>query len=159
MQDTNAVVLVGRLVREAELKYLNSGSAVTNFSIAVNTAKKTENGWEDEGNFFDVSLFGKLGEALKPYLLKGSQVCVMGRLRQQRWTDKDGANKSKVVIMAENVQLVGGKRESSENTGEIVENAIKKTNEKKADYRPVPPGMPTLSAITESESFSEDIPF
>lgn len=162
MQDTNAVVVVGRLVRDAELKYLNSGSAVASFSVAVNTTKKTENGWEDEGNFFEVSLFGKLAEALKQYLVKGCQVCVMGHLRQQRW-EKDGKNHSKVVIMADNIQLVGGKREASENTGEVVENAIKRTNERKQDYKPVPPGMPTFTAISESEAtaeeFSEDIPF
>jgi len=66
MNDLNNVVLTGRVTRDVELKYTTNGSAVANFSIAVNEGVKQPNGqWEDKGNFFDVSLWGKSAETLK----------------------------------------------------------------------------------------------
>ena len=110
MKDLNHVVLVGRLTRDAELKYLNTGTAICTFSIAVTRSVKKGDKWEDEGNFFDVSLFGKQGEAVAQYLTKGQQVAVDGSLKQDRW-EKDGQKHSRVVIVADTVQLLGGKRD------------------------------------------------
>jgi single-strand DNA-binding protein len=105
--DINHVVLVGRLTRDAELKSIASGQAVCKFSIAVNRSKKNGEQWEDEPNFFDVVLWGKRGEALHQYLNKGKLVAVDGELRQDRW-QQDGQNRSKVEIVANNIQLLGG---------------------------------------------------
>jgi len=104
--DTNCVVLVGRLTRDAELKTTSSGFAVSNFSIAVNYRKKQGDGWEDVANFFDITLFGKQAETLHQYLVKGKQVAISGELRQDHW-QQDGQNRSKVVINANSVQLLG----------------------------------------------------
>jgi single-strand DNA-binding protein len=106
--DINKAVLIGRLTRDAELKYTAGGTAVTKFSIAVNRRRKANDRWEDEANFFDVTLFGKQGEALSKYLIKGKQVGVEGELRQERW-EKDGQTRSRVEIAANNIQLFGGK--------------------------------------------------
>jgi single-strand DNA-binding protein len=100
-------VLVGRLTRDAELKSIASGQAVCKFSIAVNRSKKNGEQWEDEPNFFDIVLWGKRGEALHQYLLKGKLIGVDGELRQDRW-QQDGQNRSKVEIVANNIQLLGG---------------------------------------------------
>jgi len=105
--DLNSVVLIGRLTRDAELKTTSSGFAVSNFSIAVNYRKKQGDGWEDVANFFDVTLFGKQAETLHQYLVKGKQVAISGELRQDRWVQDDGQNRSKVVINANSVQLLG----------------------------------------------------
>jgi single-strand DNA-binding protein len=105
--DINHVVLVGRLTRDAELKSIASGQAVCKFSIAVNRSKKNGEQWEDEPNFFDVVLWGRRGEALHQYLNKGKLVGVDGELRQDRW-QQDGQNRSKVEIVANNIQLLGG---------------------------------------------------
>jgi len=105
--DINHVVLVGRLTRDAELKSIASGQAVCKFSIAVNRSKKNGEQWEDEPNFFDVVLWGKRGEALHQYLLKGKLIGVDGELKQDRW-QQDGQNRSKVEIVANNIQLLGG---------------------------------------------------
>jgi len=105
--DINHVVLVGRLTRDAELKSIASGQAVCKFSIAVNRSKKNGEQWEDEPNFFDVVLWGRRGEALHQYLNKGKTVAVDGELRQDRW-QQDGQNRSKVEIVANNIQLLGG---------------------------------------------------
>jgi single-strand DNA-binding protein len=109
MSDLNRVILIGRLTRDAELKFTASGQAVCKFSIAVNRKKKNGDQWEDEANFFDIVLWGRQGESLNQYLLKGKQVGVSGELRQERWQDRDsGQARSKVEIVASNIQLLGG---------------------------------------------------
>jgi len=106
MTDLNRVVLIGRLVRDAELKYTASGQAVCKFSIAVNRKKKNGDQWEDEANFFDIVVWGRQGESIHQYLLKGKMVGVDGELRQDRW-QQDGQNRSKIEIVASNLQLLG----------------------------------------------------
>ena len=105
--DINTVVLVGRLTRDAELKYTNAGTAVCKFSIAVNRKKRSGEQWIDEVSYFDIVLWGKQGEAIHQYLGKGKQIAVNGELRQNRW-EQDGQTRSKVEINASNVQLLGG---------------------------------------------------
>jgi single-strand DNA-binding protein len=107
MADINHVVLVGRLTRDAELKYTAGGQAVCKFSVAVNRRRKNGDQWVDEANFFDVVLWGRQGEALNQYLVKGKVVGVDGELRQDRW-EQEGQNRSKVEIVAANIQLLGG---------------------------------------------------
>ncbi|MDR0409115.1 MAG: single-stranded DNA-binding protein [Spirochaetaceae bacterium] len=107
MIDLNHVSLIGRLTRDAEYKVLPSGQAVCNFSIAVNRRRKNGDSWEDEANYFDIVLWGKQADSLNRYLVKGKQIGVDGELRQDRW-QQDGQNRSKVVISAVNVQLLGG---------------------------------------------------
>lgn len=107
MADVNNAILIGRLTRDAELKYTTAGQSVCKFSIAVNRRKKDGDNWVEEANFFDVVLWGKTGEAIGKYLTKGKQVAVEGELRQDRW-EQDGKKRSKVEIMAGNVQLLGG---------------------------------------------------
>ncbi len=111
MTDINSVVLCGRLTRDAELKYTSGGMAIADLSIAVNSSKKVGDTWEDQANFFDVSLFGKRAEALTPYLTKGVQLAVSGSLSQDRW-ERDGQKRSKVTIKANNIQLMSIKSES-----------------------------------------------
>ena len=105
--DINQVVMIGNLTRDMEIRYAQNGNCIGNFSLAVNRAKKQGDKWIEETSFFDVSLFGKMAESLKPYLVRGQKVCVVGYLKQDRW-EKDGKNYSKVVIVAENIQLCGG---------------------------------------------------
>lgn len=107
MADINSVVLVGRLTRNAELKYTNTGMAISKISLAINRRWKKDDQWVDEVNYFDVTIWGKTAESLQPYLLKGKQIGVEGELRQSRW-EQDGKTHSKVEINANNVQLLGG---------------------------------------------------
>lgn len=107
MADLNHVVLIGRLTRDAELKYTANGQAVCKFSIAVNRRRKNGDQYVDEANFFDIVSWGRQGEALNQYLVKGKLVGVDGELRQDRW-EQDGQNRSKIEIVANNLQLLGG---------------------------------------------------
>ena len=116
MTDMNHVFLIGRLTRdlgadERSFAYVGNGQmARANISIAVNRSKKEGEQWVDEVNYFDITIWGRTAENLKQYLLKGKQIAVDGYLRQDRW-QKDGQNFSKVVVVANSVQLLGGKSE------------------------------------------------
>lgn len=110
MKDLNTVSLVGRLTRDAELRYTNSGMPICNFSIANNYTRKSGDEWTEEVSFFDVVVFGRQGEAVSNYLKKGKQVAVQGELRQDRW-EQEGQRRSKVQVIASNLQLLGGRGE------------------------------------------------
>ena len=112
MQDLNHVVLIGRLTQdlgadERSFGYVGNGQARANVSIAVNRSKKNGDQWVDEVSYFNVTIWGKTAENLKPYLTKGKQICVEGHLKQDRW-EKDGQKQSRVSIVADQVQLLGG---------------------------------------------------
>lgn len=107
-QDLNSVTLTGRLVRDAEIRYTNSGTAITTFSIASNSSVKKGDKWEEEGQFFDIKLLGKSGEAIHKYLSKGSPVAISGKLVQDRW-EKDGKWNSKVYVLADYTKMLAPK--------------------------------------------------
>ena len=117
MTDINTVTLVGRLTRDAELKYTSGGTGVSKFTLAVNRSKKVNGAWQDDANFFDCSIFGKSAESLNQYLIKGTQVAVTGSLEQQRW-ESDGQKRSKIVVVVNNLQLIS-KKESSKREEDI----------------------------------------
>ena len=106
--DINRVIIVGRLTRDAELKYTSGGMAIADISLACNRSRKQGDQWVEEANFFDVSLFGRRAESLVQYLGKGTQIAVEGQLRQDRW-EQDGMKRSKVSIVATDIQLLGGR--------------------------------------------------
>lgn len=111
MTDINKVLVIGRLVREPEcLEYTASGTARLSISIAVNRSEKRGGEWADKASFFDITIWGKTAENVRPYLCKGKQVAVDGYIDQQRW-EKDGQKHSRVVIVANSVQLLGGKND------------------------------------------------
>ena len=110
MTDLNHVIEIGRLTRdisERDFGYTTGGTARLNLSIAVNRSVKKNGAWTDSVSYFDVTVWGKTAENIKAYLHKGKQIAVDGYLDQQRW-EKDGVKYSKVVIIADNVQLLGG---------------------------------------------------
>ena len=110
MTDLNHVIEIGRLTRdisERDFGYTTGGTARLNLSIAVNRSEKRNGAWQDKVSYFDATVWGKTAENIRPHLHKGKQIAVDGYLDQQRW-EKDGQKFSKVVIIADNVQLLGG---------------------------------------------------
>ena len=110
MTDLNHVIEIGRLTRdisERDFGYTTGGTARLNLSIAVNRSEKRNGAWQDKVSYFEVTVWGKTAENIKAYLHKGKQIAVDGYLDQQRW-EKDGVKYSKVVIIADSVQLLGG---------------------------------------------------
>jgi len=113
MKDLNSVVLMGRLVRDCEIKYTSAGTALAKFSIAVNRSVKDGDGqWKVEPSFFDCTMFGARAEAVSQYLTKGKQVGVSGELRQNRWEQDDGQKRSKIEVVVNDIQLVGKREEA-----------------------------------------------
>lgn len=108
-KSVNQVVLIGRMTADVEVKSTTSGKSVASFTLAVDKIGK------DQGaNFFDITAWEKIAEILQQYTKKGSKVCVLGRLEQQTWTDKDsGTNRNKVVIIANDVTLLDSKAETT----------------------------------------------
>ena len=107
MTDINRVILVGRLVKDAELKFTSASTPVTRFSVAVNRSRKNGDQWEEEVSYIDIVLWGRSAESISKFLTKGKQVAVEGELRQNRW-EQDGQQRSKLEVVASNVQLLSG---------------------------------------------------
>lgn len=150
MNDINHVIVIGRLVRDGDFGYITTGTARLNISIAVNESRKGQNGWADFPSYFDVTIWGKTAENLKPYLIKGKQVAIEGHLQQQRW-EKNGQKFSKVVIIADNVELCGGR----DGNGQSAPAPQQRTPQQYAQQDSVP----DYSQQTFDDEFSEDIPF
>jgi single-strand DNA-binding protein len=110
---TNIWIGVGRLTRDPELRYAESGKAVAPMRIAVPRA-----GEGDDADFFDVVTFGQLAEACATHLTKGRQVLIEGTLRQQSWSDSEsGERRSRVEVLANRVQFLDApRREEAEAT-------------------------------------------
>ena len=120
MADINSVVITGRLTKDVEVSYSkNTNTPIGKFSVAVNRRVKDGEQWADKASFFDITFIGKSVDGIKPYLTKGRQVGIEGTLEQDTW-EKDGKRNSKVVIIARNVQLLGGgsKESSGESKGQ-----------------------------------------
>ena len=117
MQDLNHFDVIGRLTRSLEgdeknFSYIGNGTAKAVVSIAVNSSVKKGDKYEDYVSYFDIQIFGKTAENLKPYLTKGTQIAVSAHLKQDRW-EKDGQKRSAISIIADHVQLVGGKKDGN----------------------------------------------
>ena len=109
MTDINSVVLVGRITKdvgsdERSFSYVGNGTAKAVVNIAVNRGVKKGDKWEDEASFFDIVIWGKTAENLKPRLTKGTQITVSGYLKQDRW-EKDGQKQSRVQVVADMVEI------------------------------------------------------
>ena len=143
MTDLNHVIEIGRLTRdisERAFGYTPGGTARLNLSIAVNRSEKRNGAWQDKVSYLDVTVWGKTAENIRPYLHKGKQIAIDGYLDQQRW-EKDGVKYSKVVIIADNVQLLGGNENGQQSAPQAQQPA--------GEYQSAGSG----------DDFPEDIPF
>lgn len=112
MSELNTVILEGHLTKNAELSFLQTGTAICKFSIANNKSKKNTAGeYESIASFFDAELWGPYAQSMAPHLTKGKHVAITGRLSQDRWT-KDGQNYSKIKITVDELRLFPGKKEN-----------------------------------------------
>lgn len=104
----NRVVITGNLTRDPESRTLPSGTSVCELRVACNGRRRTADGqWEDDPNYFNVSVWGPQGENCQRYLSKGRGVAIDGRLRWREW-ETDGQKRQAVDIVAETVQFLGG---------------------------------------------------
>ncbi|ATH09689.1 single-stranded DNA-binding protein [Borreliella burgdorferi] len=149
MADINSLVLSGRLTRDSELSYTESGMAVLRFSIANNRRMKKNDEWIDYPQYFDCVIFSKRAESLNDYLKKGKQVVVSGSLKYESWQDRNtGDKRSKVNIFVDNLQMFS----SGSNTIQMQDSDVNSlTNHKKEDV------VKDIDIV--DDKFNEDIPF
>jgi single-strand DNA-binding protein len=119
MASFNKVFLMGNLTRDPEVRQTSGGSTLCTFSLAVNRQYTTGQGEErEETSFIDVEVWGRQAESCGTYLQKGRPALVEGRLKQDRWEDREtGASRSKLLVQAERVQFLGAPRSTEQGGG------------------------------------------
>lgn len=110
MASYNRVILVGNLTRDPELRYISSGTPVTEIGLAVNDRRKNASGeWVDETQFIDITLWARQAEIASEYLSKGSPVLIEGRLKFDTWESREGEKRSKLRVVGERMQMLGSR--------------------------------------------------
>jgi single-strand DNA-binding protein len=113
----NKVQVIGHLGKDPEMRYTPSGKPVTTFSVAVSRSWNSADGERhSETEWFNVVAWGNLAEICKQYLVKGQQVYVEGRLQTRRWDDKDGQKHTSVEIVANEMMMLGDRRDANNHT-------------------------------------------
>jgi len=166
MLNINRVMLTGRLTRDPETKYLPSGTAVTNLSIAVNRRFQDKSGeWRDDTSFIDVEVFGKAAERVAETGRKGQPVYVEGRLKQESW-ERDGVKHSKIRVSADvvkpfDVPQRGGQSADLGNSGDSDQDSYQS---QAPSQRPAPQQQRSASPsdglhFDGGANISDDVPF
>ena len=116
--DLNRVVLIGRLTRDPELRYIPSGTAVASFTLANNRTYSVSGEKKEQVSYFDCIAWAKSGEIITEYCKKGQRIAVEGRLQQTRWDDQDGKKRSRVELVVENFQFLAAKGQGDDVSNE-----------------------------------------
>ena len=173
MASINKVIIIGNLGRDPEVRYAPSGSAVCNVSVATTRNWKDKNSGDkvEETEWHRVVFYDRLAEIAGEYLKKGRSVYVEGRLKTRKWQDKDGKDNYTTEIVAENMQLLGGReggggggygggRDSGGDEGFSREPAENSRPAARPAARPAPAPAPAASKpATGFDDMDDDIPF
>jgi single-strand DNA-binding protein len=145
MASVNKVIIVGNLGRDPEARYMPSGDAIANIAVATTYQSKDKNTGEKKEltEWHRISFFGRLAEIVGQYLKKGSSIYVEGRLQTRKYTDKDGIERYATDIIAENMQMLGGKQADGE----------------QRQAAPAPAERPSPRPAPNFSDMDDDIPF
>ncbi len=159
MPSFNKVILLGNLTRDPEFRSLSNGSVVAHFTLAINRTFTSKDGEKrDETTFVDIDAFGKQADTINKYCKKGSGLLVEGRLRLDKWEDKNtGSPRSKLSVALESFTFVGSRGDGSEaqDSGEATTNYVPPT---RTSYsRPTPPPADDKPSSTNMDD--QDVPF
>ena len=148
----NKVILVGNIGQDPEVKYLPSGGAVTNVTVATSETWKDKNTGEkqERTEWSRVVFFNKLGEIAGQYLKKGSKVYIEGSLRTRKWQGQDGTDRYTTEIVASEMQMLDGRGDSGQSSG----GSQPAQAPRQAPQQQVPHSPPA-----GFDSFPDDIPF
>ena len=147
MASYNRVILVGNLTRDPELRYIPSGTAVSDIGLAVNDRFKRGDQWVEEATFVDVTLWGRTAEVANEYLSKGSPVLIEGRLKLHTW-EKEGQKHSKLRVTCDRMQMLGSRGGGGGGGGDRSSGGESSSYEESEQYAPAASPPP-----------NEDIPF
>jgi single-strand DNA-binding protein len=150
-RSVNKVILLGNLGKDAELNYLPSGQAVSKFTLATNRRFKDKAGeWQEQTEWHNIVLWGKMAESLTQYLTKGQKVYLEGRIQSRTWEGRDGSKHYATDIVANDVVLASG-RGGEESSGQRAQAS-----------QPPPAAAPVAPSSDEGispEITDDDIPF
>jgi single-strand DNA-binding protein len=148
----NKVILIGHLGADPETRAMPSGTTVANIRMATTESFKDKSGeWQERTEWHNVVLFGRMGEVAGEYLRKGSQVYVEGRLRTRKWQDKQGNDRYTTEIVANDMQMLGGRGGGAGAGGREGAEA----REPRESREPAE----AVTSSTERDAFDDDIPF
>ena len=149
----NKVILVGNLGKDPETRYMPSGKAVTNFSIATSESWKDKQTGEqkEQTEWHNIVMYDRLAEIAAEYLRKGSQVYVEGRLRTRKWQDKEGRDRYTTEIIANEMQMLGGRGGGGAGT--------ESRSEPRGESRAAAADRPAPASSGGGSDFDDDIPF
>lgn len=146
----NKVILVGHLGKDPEVRHLENGAAVANFSMATTESYKDKNGnRQDQTEWHNIVLWRGLAEVAEKYLKKGNLVYIEGKLRTRSWQDKDGLTRYTTEIVGDNMTMLGSKSENSNS------NSSTSTDEDKESAKKEEKQNVTL----DEENEEDDLPF
>ncbi len=153
----NKVILIGNLGRDPEVRYMPSGQAVANVTIATSeTWRDKQTGDQQERTeWHNVVFFGRLAEIAGEYLRKGSQVYVEGSLRTRKWQDKEGRDRYTTEIIANEMQMLGGR--GGQGGGDFAGRASEPAPRQQQPAQPA--SQPQQAPAGDFEDFDDDIPF
>ena len=157
MASYNRVILLGNLTRDPEMRYIPSGTAVTNFGLAMNERYTDRQTGEQKENtcFVDVEAWGRQAEVANEYLSKGRPVFIEGSLKFDSWEADDGSKRNKLSVRAFRIQLIGGRRDGDEAGGGYADAEPAAAPAQSAPYQEAP----APQASSTPSSTEDDIPF
>jgi single-strand DNA-binding protein len=164
MASVNKVIIVGNLGRDPEIRYMPSGDAIANIAVATSYKSKDRNTGEQKEltEWHRISFFGRLAEIVGQYLKKGSSVYVEGRLQTRKYTDKDGIERYATDIIAENMQMLGGRQGMGGGDSYSADDSYDTPPSRPAAPRQAPPAPAARPQPKPAANFSDmddDIPF
>lgn len=137
MKGVNRVILIGNLGQDPEIKYVASGTAIANLSIATSENRKNAQGeWTEHTEWHRIVLFGKTAEVAKDYLHKGSRIYIEGRLQTRSWDDQNGQKRYMTEIVGNNLVMLDGSQQQGGGTGQQTKGGGKGHD---GMYQPPPP--------------------
>ncbi|MBI0182434.1 single-stranded DNA-binding protein [Snodgrassella sp. W8158] len=153
----NKVILVGRLGRDPETRYMPNGDAITNFSLATDEQWRDRNGErQTRTEWHNITLFGKLGEIAGQYLRKGSQVFIEGKIQSRKYTGKDGIERTAYDIIGNEMKMLGNRNDGFDSGNNSAAPPTSSNPPPAAPRRQPPQQTPTTPPI---DDIDDDIPF
>ncbi len=157
MASYNKVILMGNLTRDPEMRYIPSGTAVTNFGLAMNERYTDRQTGEQKESpcFVEITAWGRQAEIVNEYLTKGSPVFLEGALKFDSWEAEDGSKRNRLSVTAFRIQLIGGRRDGDEMGGGYADAEPAAAPTQSAPYQ----DAPAPEASGAASSTDDDIPF
>jgi single-strand DNA-binding protein len=164
MASVNKCIFIGNLGRDPEMRYMPSGEAIANFSIACTDSFKNKAGEKQERTeWVRIAIFGKQAEIAGEYLKKGSSVYIEGRMQTRKWQNKEGQDQYTTEIVADRMQMLGGRSSGGSYDGGMDQSSggddYNQAPTSQASAKPAASAAKPATSGSGFDDFEDDIPF